>query len=140
MVWDVACRAPGLFRAYAPVAGAFWEPLPANCAGGVDLFHTHGWADRVVPIEGRPVAGGELIQGDLFAALAILRDSLNCTSDRAGRTAIGGERWTREWACPGGVIRLELHPGGHGLPKGWTAGILDWFDRRLSTGTARTGE
>jgi polyhydroxybutyrate depolymerase len=50
MVWDVACHAPGTARAYSPVAGAFWEPMPDGCAGPVDLFHTHGWSDRVVPL------------------------------------------------------------------------------------------
>ena len=62
MVWDVACHAPVTARAYAPVAGAFWEPLPASCQGGADLFQTHGWADRVIPLEGRSVAGGRWIR------------------------------------------------------------------------------
>ena len=61
MVWDVACRAPDLARAYAPVAGAFWEPMWESCEGPVDLFHAHGWTDRTVPLEGRPLGGGCLL-------------------------------------------------------------------------------
>ena len=31
------------FAAYAPIAGAFWLPMPANCPGGpVNLSHIHG--------------------------------------------------------------------------------------------------
>ncbi len=28
MVWYLACRMPARFAAFAPIAGAFWEPLP----------------------------------------------------------------------------------------------------------------
>lgn len=49
MVWNVACYAGPLFRAYAPVAGGFWDSTPPDCpAGPVNLRHIHGTADRVV--------------------------------------------------------------------------------------------
>ncbi|MCH8953214.1 MAG: dienelactone hydrolase family protein [Proteobacteria bacterium] len=136
MVWDVACHAPGTARAYAPVAGAFWEPLPESCQGGADLFHTHGWADRVIPLEGRSVAGGTLTQGDTFASLKILRAANGCETEQpdASRIEPGGH-WRRTWSsCSGGRIELMLHPGPHGTPNGWLERALDWFEARLAEG------
>ncbi|MBK0400747.1 dienelactone hydrolase family protein [Limibaculum sp. M0105] len=131
MVWDVACRAPGLAHAYAPVAGAFWEPLPDDCNGPVNLFHTHGWTDRVVPLEGRSVADGRLIQGDAFASLAIMRDMTGCDARMPDTTPMeaDGGIWWRHWtSCPGGRLDLMLHPGGHALPDGWIDQALTWFE------------
>ena len=134
MAWDVACHAPDTVRAYAPVAGAFWEPLPEICDGPADLFHTHGWTDRVVPIEGRAVAGGERVQGDAFASLHILRAALGCRSEMPDGAPMEaeGNLWLREWgSCPEGRIDLMLHPGGHSVPPGWLGRALDWFEARL---------
>jgi polyhydroxybutyrate depolymerase len=137
MVWDVACHTPRAARAYAPVAGAFWDPLPETCEGPVDLFQTHGWTDRVVPLEGRAVAGGTLTQGDAFASLRILRQADGCNPqmpDTAPMEQKGG-LWFRNWThCPGGRIDLMLHPGGHAVPSGWLKRALDWFEARLAQG------
>jgi polyhydroxybutyrate depolymerase len=137
MVWDVACHTPGAARAYAPVAGVFWEPLPDHCEGPADLFQTHGWADKVVPLEGRSVAGGTLTQGDAFASLRILRQADGCNPqmpDTAPMEQEGG-LWFRNWThCPGGRIDLMLHPGGHAVPSGWLGRALDWFEARLAQG------
>ncbi|HUS54728.1 MAG TPA: PHB depolymerase family esterase [Thermohalobaculum sp.] len=138
MVWDVACHMPKAARAYAPVAGAFWDPLPEACEGPVDLFQTHGWTDKVVPLEGRSVAGGTLTQGDAFASLRILRDANDCDPqmpDTAPMEA-DGDLWFRNWThCPGGRIDLMLHPGGHSVPAGWLERALDWFEARLVDGS-----
>lgn len=138
MVWDVACRAPDLARAYAPVAGAFWEPMWTDCAGPVDLFHTHGWADRTVPLEGRPLGGGVMVQGDVFQSLFILRDANGCGNRQPKSAPIEGDGslWNRSWSdCSSGrSIDLLLHQGGHGIPKGWLKRTLDWFEARLAAG------
>ena len=136
MTWDVACHAPGMARAYAPVAGAFWEPMPPACDGPVDLFHTHGWTDRTVPLEGRAVGGGTATQGDVFASLRILRDADGCDPQMPDSAPMEaeGNLWLRHWGtCPGGEIDLMLHPGGHMIPKGWTSRALDWFEERLAS-------
>jgi len=135
MVWDVACHRPRMARAYAPVGGAFWEPIPEVCAGPVNLFHTHGWSDRTVPLEGRAVAGGTRVQGDAFVSLRVLRKTLGCSPQTPDTTAMEaeGNLWFREWAhCPRGRIDLMLHPGGHSLPPGWLNRALDWFEARLA--------
>lgn len=131
MVWDAACLAPGIARGYAPIAGAFWEPLPDDCKGPVNLFHTHGWSDRVIPLEGRILGEGRLIQGDAFASLAILRDMTGCRARMADEMPLERESglWLRHWTnCPGGRLDLMLHPGGHMIPKGWAERALDWFE------------
>ena len=52
LVWQLACRDPGGFAAYGPIAGGFWHGRPTSCAGPVRLLLTHGWRDDAVPIEG----------------------------------------------------------------------------------------
>jgi len=142
MVWDVACEAPGMFRAYAPLAGAFWEPMPRGCPGGVALFHTHGWTDRVVPLEGRSFRDGAVVQGDVFKSLKLLRAALGCDlrqPDEASFPSDGG--WRRSWtSCDSGRIDLWLHRGGHAAPDGWTEAMLAWFGDRLRAETPSAAE
>lgn len=133
--WDVACRRPGFARAYAPVAGAFWDPVPTaeDCGGPVDLLHTHGWTDRVVPLEGRSLRGGAVVQGDVFESLFTLRAVNGCTDRQPAAGPIEGDLWIREWSdCSAGRIDLILHPGGHGVPAWWADRALDWFGARLA--------
>ena len=135
MAWDVACFDPTLARAYAPAAGAFWDDLPERCEGPVDLFHTHGWRDRTVPLEGRPLWDGAVAQGDVWESLAILRRANGCDGRQPSRSVTEGEFWWRHWeTCASGLIDLLLHPGGHGAPTGWAGIVMDWFEERLSGG------
>lgn len=138
MVWDVACKAPDLARAYVPVAGAFWEPMWEDCEAPVDLFHTHGWTDRTVPLEGRPLNIGTMIQGDVFESLYILRDTNECVNRQPETAPIEDDDrlWLRIWSdCASGKrIDLMLHPGGHSIPQGWLDRALDWFEARLAEG------
>lgn len=135
MVWDVACLAPETARAYAPVAGAFWDPMPPACEGGTDLFHTHGWMDRTVPLEGRPLRNGVMTQGDVFQSLFILRAANGCTNRQPDQAELQDEGpfWLRSWQdCTAGRIDFLLHKGGHSIPKGWLNRTLDWFEARLA--------
>lgn len=132
MVWDVACHAPHSALAYAPSAGAFWDDLPQKCVGPVDLFHTHGWNDRTVPLEGRPIFKGNVIQGDVWQSLKILRASNGCTNRQPASSSVKNNQWWRHWDdCRSGRIDLMLHDGGHGAPKSWAETTLDWFEERL---------
>lgn len=130
MVWDLACAEPDTAAAYAPVAGAFWAPLPEACAGPVRLLHTHGFSDTVVPLEGRPIGEGPtaLLQGDVFAGLAIWRETLGCPPD-ADAHALAEGFWRKSWTrCAAGALDLVLFPDGHRVPEGWTDLALDWFE------------
>ena len=108
-----------------------WE----SCEGPVDLFHAHGWTDRTVPLEGRPLGGGALTQGDAFQSLFILRETNGC-GNRQPETAHLSQhqdRWFRSWSdCEAGRIDLMLHPGGHTIPRGWLNHALDWFEARIA--------
>jgi polyhydroxybutyrate depolymerase len=131
MVWDLACSAPDTARAYAPASGGFWAPFPAKCEGPVKLFHTHGFKDKTVPLEGRPAVFGGVnyTQSDIYQGLQRWRQANGCGS-RATDHVIEGVIWRKIWGdCdPGAALEFALHPGGHGLPKGWSGMVLDWFE------------
>ena len=125
----VACAKPAAFAAYAPIAGSFWRPHPDHCAGPVHLFHTHGKADRTVPLEGREIRPG-FVQGNVFDAMDIWRAADGCSSDTPDATRSLGiyviEDWTR--CAPGASLSFALHEGGHSIPKGWAQMAVDWFE------------
>lgn len=129
MTGYVACAKPQAFAAYAPVAGSFWRPHPDHCAGPVRLFHTHGKADRTVPLEGREIMPG-FVQGNVFEAMDIWRAADGCASDKPDATRTLGiytiEDWTR--CAPGASLSFALHEGGHSIPKGWAQMAVDWFE------------
>lgn len=124
----IACAHPGAFAGYAPVAGGFWRPHPTGCAGPVRLFHTHGWADRTVPLEGRRLREG-FAQGDVFATLEIWRQALTCGNRYPDAVGTEDGIWLRSWTdcAAGGALRVALHPGGHAVPPWWADMALDWF-------------
>lgn len=130
MVNYLACDAPGAFAAYAPVSGGFWRPHPQACSGPVKLFHTHGWTDSTVPIEGRPLRNGEFLQGDIFAGLEIWRNANACAGHNPSSYTETGQFWRRKWdRCdPDSALEFALFPGGHGVPRGWANMALDWFE------------
>lgn len=134
MAWEVACRHGSAFAAaYAPIAGAFWEPLPqAECPGGpIDLRHVHGTTDGTVPLAGRAIRG-RFRQGDVFRGMAVLRATNGCAAADPGRPAaeeagdgLRCEVWDR-CGAEGRELRLCLHGGGHVLPEGWVGAIHAW--------------
>lgn len=130
MAWRVACDAPDSFTAYAPVAGLLWRPLPEGCAGPVRMLHVHGWSDPVVPLEGRTVNGAGLTQGDLFDGLRLMRAANGCAKDAPDGYGRSGIYQVRRWTdcTAGSALEFALHPGGHSIPKGWSALALDWLE------------
>lgn len=129
MVNYLACAAPVAFAAYAPVSGGFWRSQPESCAAEVRLFHSHGWSDGVVPLEGRYLNGGRFQQGDIFAGLELWRDTNHCADNAPGRRWQQGDLLRRSWDCgPGADIEFVLFPGGHQVPAWWSGLMLDWFE------------
>jgi len=128
-----ACNDPTAFAAYAPVAGSFWRPHPTACKAPVKLFHTHGWRDKTVPLEGRPLRNGTIIQGDVFHAMDIWRQTNGCTGLRADRFETDNRFWQRGWdrCTKGSALEFLLHTGAHGVPKGWATKALDWFEKQV---------
>ena len=123
MVWYLACRMPARFAAFAPIAGAFWEPLPERCdAPRPPLVHVHGTSDTTVPLAGRALRSGAR-QGDVFRSFAILAPG-GCTAGwtETVRAAPGSEGLACHVASGcGGEARLELclHAGGHRADPAW---------------------
>ncbi len=130
MVNYLACAQPESFAAYAPVSGGFWRPHPADCAGPVRLFHTHGWTDTVVPLEGRYLGGGAYQQGDIFAGLEIWRAANACSDEKPTGFGRTGDFMRRRWSdcMEGSALEFALFPGGHTVPAGWADMMLDWFE------------
>ena len=125
----VACEDPDAFAAYVPVGGSFWQPHPQGCEGPVRLLHTHGWQDGTVPLEGRPLGSG-FVQGDVFDAMRIWRETNGCEGLRADRFPADDGYLRRAWdeCAPGTALELAIFDGGHGVPDGWTEMALDWFE------------
>ncbi|MEQ9334936.1 PHB depolymerase family esterase [Thalassobaculum sp.] len=129
MAWHAACFRGRSFTAFMPVAGAFWRPHPDQCPGGpVNLLHTHGTADTVVPMAGRPI-GATFHQGDVREGMALWRDQDACGGKPVRATSasdVDCEAWT---GCGSGrELGLCLHPGGHQIPQGWAAMAFAWAE------------
>lgn len=128
----LACAAPDTFEAYAPVGGNFWRPHPDNCAGPVRMLHTHGWTDGTVPLEGRILGSGagRWVQGDVFHALSIWRETNGCSQLMADNFVTDGPFLRRKWerCTPGSALEFALFPGGHVIPQGWATMAIDWFE------------
>lgn len=132
MVWDVACLMPDFARGYAPAAGGFWLPMPEDCSGPADILHVHGFADPIVPLEGRAIhnAAEDFIftQADIWAGLQLWRRENGCPPN-AAEIEITEAFWHKRWQCESAGLELVLHKGKHGLPPGWATTVLDWFER-----------
>ncbi len=132
----LACAAPKSFSAYAPLGGNFWRPHPVECEGPVRMLHTHGWRDGTVPLEGRVLRGDDsrdpnaLIQGDIFHAMSIWRETNGCYQLKADSFVTEPDYWHRRWErCkPGSALELALYPGGHAMPKGWAPLVVTWYE------------
>jgi len=133
MVNYLACADPDAFAAYLPVSGGFWRPQPESCTGPVRIYHSHGWSDGVVPLEGRILGGGRYIQGDIWAGLELWRDTLACDTHAPDKTWQQGDLSLRNWSCGAGAeITFELFPGGHMVPQGWADRVIDWVEAGTS--------
>ncbi|KRE24511.1 hypothetical protein ASE66_04585 [Bosea sp. Root483D1] len=123
MVWYLACRMPQRFAAFAPIAGAFWEPLPESCQGPrPPLIHVHGTSDATVPLAGRALRSSAR-QGDVFKSLSILAPA-GCTAgwaEDARAAPAPGTLICRVAKGCGDQARLELclHGGGHVADAAW---------------------
>jgi len=119
MTWYTACDSADHFGGYAPIAGAFWKPLPESCPTHAPfLFHVHGTADTVVPLEGRPLGGGRWHQGDVFESFDVwLRQS--GLPEAPADTYVTGDLRCEQWRPETGLLELCLHGGGHSIKADW---------------------
>ncbi|MEO1067168.1 MAG: hypothetical protein AAFW47_07305, partial [Pseudomonadota bacterium] len=112
MTWNLACREPGKYAGYVPVAGTLWRPQPQRCRRPIgDLHHYHGTSDRIFPLEGRRVAGKR--QGDIRDTFEILYRQDGCTRQVVRETRERGLRCKVHRTCGGKALRFCLHRGAH---------------------------
>ena len=117
-------------RAFAAAAGAFWEPMTAECEAPVHLFHVHGFKDRMVPFEGRALTweGVDFSQGNVMKGVDVWRRENDCMG--SAKNSIDDEgSMQKDWVnCAAGSVRLRVTKGGHGVPENWRDAVLDWFE------------
>jgi len=133
MVWQIACQAGGLFAAYAPLSGAFLDPVPESCATGpVSLRHIHGKADVVVPMAGRWIAGGRVRQADVERSIDRMREIDGCQI-APSKTERQGDLTCRTWPATQCAGRRELqaclHEGAHDFDPAWIVEGMEWAGR-----------
>ncbi|MEO0386104.1 MAG: PHB depolymerase family esterase [Pseudomonadota bacterium] len=118
VTWQMACDLGDLFAGFAPIAGTFWVPVPSTCASApVNLIHTHGTSDKIVPLAGRPIA--ETHQGDVEKAVSVLRVAGGY--DNPVDVPAEGMVCTAESTPDNHVLELCLHDGGHSMRASYVA-------------------
>ncbi len=121
MAWLLACQAGDRLQGMVSVAGALRRPNATDCAGltGLPVMQVHGFGDGQVPLEGRAIRDWH--QGSVWEILDRAVQANGCRS-HPDRIEIGTDFRSRIWeaSCRGAPVRLDLHDGAHGLPKGWT--------------------
>ena len=140
MVWSLACFLGPPFTHFAPVSGAFWEPLPDACtAGPVTMRHTHGTADATVPLEGRWLRD-TFKQGDVFESFDVMIANNDCavSPDQTDISVAPSSCSIWQSCTGGGSLELCLHDGGHSVPAGWSASTQAWIDATAAATPATT--
>ncbi|MGL4974139.1 MAG: alpha/beta hydrolase family esterase [Bosea sp. (in: a-proteobacteria)] len=147
MVWNIACQMPERFLAFAPVAGGFWEPLPAACKqASTRIFHVHGTTDATVPMKGRSLRNGLWKQGDIAKGWTILAKANGCQFDLDepfGHMApqTGSDlplACTPSRSCPANsAMMLCLHGGGHHVSGAHLESAWSWITTLTPAGAIR---
>jgi len=129
MAWLLACEAGERLAGMVSVAGALRRPNTTECAGLASLrvMQVHGFGDGQVPFEGRGIRDWH--QGSVWEALDKAREKNGCRSN-PDEIDIGEKFRSRVWdtSCTGAPVRLDIHDGGHGLPRGWTARARNFLE------------
>ncbi|MDX5592248.1 polyhydroxybutyrate depolymerase [Pseudovibrio sp. SPO723] len=118
MVWYLACYRGAAFDGFAPIAGAFWDPMPQTCPSDLTfLTHIHGTKDRTVPLEGRRI-GGKWHQSDVFKSLDLWKARAQLpqapmNEDQDGRLTCN------DWQQHEAYLEICLHDGGHTFRAEW---------------------
>lgn len=129
MAWLLACEAGDRLAGMVSVAGALRRPNQTDCAGlaGLPVMQIHGFGDGQVPLEGRGIRDWH--QGSVWEILERARAANGCRSN-PDEIKLEDNFRTRIWeaSCSGAPVRIDVHDGGHGLPKGWTARARAFFE------------
>ncbi|MEP3672243.1 MAG: alpha/beta hydrolase-fold protein [Hyphomicrobiales bacterium] len=123
MTWNLACRTPDDYAGYIPLSGTMWRPQPNKCVGPVgEIYHSHGTADRIFPLEGRVVRGKR--QGAILDTFELMAKQDQCTRKVIRETKSRGVKCRYHRNCDGETLRLCLDGGTHEVD---TAYLLSGF-------------
>ena len=129
MAWLLACEAGDRLSGMVSVAGALRRPNTTDCGGlaGLPVLQIHGFADGQVPFEGRAIRDWH--QGSVWDSLEQARAQNGCRSN-PDQIEITDNFRMRAWnkSCTGAPVRMDVHNGGHGLPKGWTERAREFLE------------
>lgn len=135
MVWNSACRQPGLFAVHGALAGGFWEPSPEACSSTpVDLVHVHGTRDGTVPIGGRALRGGLFRQADIRRDWAVWLKGNACPAlpsssfTQAGRTCLLWSACVRP-----GQLQFCTHDSGHEIHESDLEVLWSFVEQRAAS-------
>ena len=121
MAWLLACKAGDRLSGMVSVAGALRSPNETSCNGLANLpvMQVHGYADGQVPLEGRGIRDWH--QGSVWDILDRARTANGCRSN-PDKIELDQDFRSRTWdaSCTGAPVRIDLHDGSHGLPRGWS--------------------
>lgn len=120
MAWRYVCENGAGVAALLAVSGTLRQSEHCPQAAA-EVRHVHGLADTVMDF---PMGPGN----DTTQPVRLWRDLYGCDVPAAARRWKAREFLTFDrttWACDGGRVSLDLHPGGHFIPHGWIARQLD---------------
>lgn len=128
----LACRAPGIFRAIAPVAMSLPDFLADDCAQvpPTPILVINGVQDPIVPYGGGPITIGRKDRGEVIGTPATMRlfAGRNGCSGRIASQPIGHVDRLSWTGCRAPTELLQVRDGGHGWPgersvlPGWIVG------------------
>ena len=130
--WQLACERGGDYVGFAPISGTFWAPVPDECpAFPTNIIHVHGTADKVVPMEGRPI--GSALQSNVYDALKLAVQTGNFAAWRSIGEADGLTCQERR-SDTGKMLQLCIHPGGHMFKPDWIVRAWKEFEKAGAMG------
>ena len=141
LAWEIACHAPHLGAAYAPVGAGYMGKMPTQCVKPVRILHTHGRADKIVTVDGsgdRRVSGGARIML-LDKTIENIARSNGCVSPGKPTKFLDYDRTSWEGCPDDGSVDLLLHDGGHTIPSSWYGLVVDWFEAKRNSVSMAVG-
>jgi polyhydroxybutyrate depolymerase len=120
MAWRYACESGNGVRAVMSISATLFTS--GDCTEAPDEFRqVYGLKDNVLRFPFGP-------DGDTSWPVVFWRTQYGCadTPDVADYSITGRRTFTQNtWACGDNSVTLDIHPGGHLIPRGWIGRQLD---------------
>ena len=122
MAWRYVCQNGQGVAALLAISGTLRQSENCPAAPG-EVRHVHGLTDTVMDF---PFGPG----GDTTYPVSLWRQKFDCDAGRYGGTwnAVSWltfDRTVWDECADGARVTLDVHPGGHVIPRGWIARQLD---------------